>query len=75
MGNPFACATFDGAAKCWGYNLYGSVGDGTNVLRSSPTDVSGLSSNVTDLSAGNHYACAVHNGAAKCWGYNPHGGL
>jgi Regulator of chromosome condensation (RCC1) repeat len=50
-----ACAVSNGEVKCWGSTP-------------TPTDVSGLSSGVTDLSVGFASACAIQNGAAKCWG-------
>jgi len=60
-----------GGAKCWGYNLSGSVGDGTTTSRSTPADVSGLSSEVAALAAGGGHTCAVMaSGGAKCWGSN-----
>ena len=38
--------TISGSVKCWGYNLNSQLGDGTNVDRLLPTDVSGLPSGV-----------------------------
>ena len=38
-----ACALMSsGGAKCWGYNLEGTVGDGTQIDRHTPTDVVGF---------------------------------
>jgi alpha-tubulin suppressor-like RCC1 family protein len=35
------CARLDtGAAECWGYNIFGEIGDGTsNSIRFAPTSV------------------------------------
>lgn len=61
--------TADGAAKCWGRNLNGAIGDNTTANKLIPTDVVGLGSNVVQISAGKSHSCAVMiDGTAKCWG-------
>jgi len=71
------CAlTAEGGLKCWGGNQYGQVGDGTNVDRTAPTDVVGLTGGVAAVSAGGWHTCAVMTyGGAKCWGANTWGEL
>ena len=43
VGNNHSCALLaGGAVKCWGYNQYGELGDGTTVSRAVPVGVSGI---------------------------------
>ncbi|WP_394842965.1 hypothetical protein LZC95_38600 [Pendulispora brunnea] len=78
VGAFASCAvTAAGAAKCWGSNLGGLLGNGANLPGSRvPVDVRGLESGTVDLSMGTTHACAVTStGAVKCWGSNFDGAL
>lgn len=60
-----------GAARCWGENGAGSLGDGTTTDRYRPVAVKTLSAGVARVSAGGWHSCAVmSSGAASCWGAN-----
>lgn len=74
-GSQFTCAVVAGAAKCFGGNGNGQLGDGSFQNRAAPAQVVGLTAGVTWISAGESHACAVAGGAVKCWGYNFHGQL
>jgi len=57
-----------GTVKCWGFNEYGQIGDGTTTPRPTAVTVSGLT-NATDISLGVYYSCALTSaGGVKCWG-------
>ena len=75
VGEYSACAIVNDAAKCWGYNADGQLGNGSTTNATSPVAVTGLTSGVTAISVGEYSACAIVNGAAKCWGYNNDGQL
>ncbi len=77
-GGLHVCSiTNSGGLKCWGWNAYGQLGDGTTestVLRPFPVDVSGLSSGVAQVVGGGCHTCALTTGGGvKCWGMNSYG--
>lgn len=75
-GSGHTCAIVNGAAKCWGRNGSGQLGnglggDGSNDYDSNvPVDVVGLDHGVYSLSTGGFHTCAVQETSTKCWGNN-----
>ena len=69
------CAITTGnSLYCWGFNLYGQVGDGTvTTPRSSPKKI-GASGVWAGARAGGSHSCALTTGKALyCWGFNEFG--
>lgn len=74
-GSHTCAATTTGAARCWAYNWFGQVGDGTDTDRDLPTPVIGLGSGVQAIATGMIHSCALAGGGVKCWGANGFGQL
>lgn len=76
-GERHSCALRGGGEVwCWGDNMDGQIGPpATDVFRTAPARVDGLS-NVTELAAGGSHTCAlVSGGQVQCWGFNSDGQL
>jgi alpha-tubulin suppressor-like RCC1 family protein len=57
--------------KCWGYNMYGQLGDATETNSLTPVTVQGLNDAVSISAQAGYHACAVlADGQAQCWGSN-----
>jgi alpha-tubulin suppressor-like RCC1 family protein len=76
-GYTSTCAvTSKGAAKCWGSNLYGQLGDNSTTTTRKPVAVYGLGSHIKSVKAGGYHACALTTaGGVRCWGLNDEGQL
>ncbi|MEO7325908.1 MAG: hypothetical protein ABIW82_13875 [Dokdonella sp.] len=75
-GLAHSCAIVAGAAKCWGDNFDGEIGNGTtSAAITSPVGVLGMDSGVSQIVASDRYTCAIQNGGVWCWGKNDFGRL
>ena len=77
VGETHACAVVNGAAKCWGDGSFGRLGNrAVSGSANTPQQVlGGLSTGVTQISAGGDHTCAVVDGGAWCWGVGISGQL
>jgi alpha-tubulin suppressor-like RCC1 family protein len=67
--------TARGTAYCWGFNMYGQLGDGSTTNRTTPVAVTG-SVSFANLSLGVNHTCGkTTTGAVYCWGRNSSGQL
>ena len=80
LGSNHSCALdVDGSVYCWGFNMFGQIGDGT--LKNSLTpkkifdgDLEG--EKVVKLSSGSNHVCVITDkNAVYCWGQNERGQL
>ena len=71
-GGGHTCVLMNsGTVRCWGWNDWGQLGDGTTTNALTPVVVSDLGSSVAAVSAGWRHSCArTSAGAAYCWGMN-----
>jgi alpha-tubulin suppressor-like RCC1 family protein len=70
VGRLHTCGvTTDNRAYCWGYNVYGGLGDGTTTQRLAPVAVAGAL-RFRQVSAGIYHTCGVTTDyRAYCWGF------
>ncbi|GAH52238.1 unnamed protein product, partial [marine sediment metagenome] len=66
----------NGTSMCWGHNIHGQIGDGTNGTdKLNPVFVNSTESFIS-ITASNYHTCGLlSNGSAMCWGRNDLGQL
>ncbi len=78
-GAYHSCVVADSKAYCWGYNVFGQLGNNSTTASSVPVavDTTGTlaGQTVTAITAGDRHTCAVAQGRAYCWGQNAYGQL
>ena len=81
LGEYHTCAFgSNGQAYCWGWNIYGQLGNNSTTNSSTPVAVAPgaipAGVNLTYISAGGYHTCALgSNSKAYCWGNNNNGAL
>ncbi len=74
-GTSHTCAlTESGVPYCWGFNLWGQVGNGSNTMQLSPVAVSG-GLTFTAIATGGSSTCGMKDNQIRCWGANGSGQL
>jgi len=76
-GNRHTCAvTSAGGVFCWGENVHGQLGNGTNVSSSDPVAIVDPGSEIRSLASAALHTCALSvSGEVFCWGSNSYGQL
>ncbi|MBN2724194.1 MAG: hypothetical protein JXR95_09005 [Deltaproteobacteria bacterium] len=73
--NSHTCALKGSSLYCWGYNVFGQLGDGTITMSNLPVNVDTLYNDWTDIFTLTSGSCAIRNGRMYCWGRNDSGQL
>lgn len=75
-GQYHSCARLvDGAVRCWGFNDFGALGDGSATDQRRPVPAALPEAAVALASKGNHGCAVLAGGALWCWGFNGDGAV
>ncbi|NPA91893.1 MAG: hypothetical protein GXO55_10700, partial [Chloroflexi bacterium] len=78
-GGLTTCAVVRGGVRCWGFNMYGQVGDGTYRSRATPVPVVGVNAGAKRVHVAFDHVCvqmdAAHGDRVLCWGSDAYGQL
>lgn len=77
-GAEHTCALVAGGeVRCWGFGLYGALGNGgmNNVLKPTGQDVAGIAGATQVVAGGDHTCVLMGDGTVRCWGHNQFGQL
>ena len=80
-GNHSSAISSNGRVFTWGYNLYGQLGDGSTIDKTTPVEITtGFnligSETITQVALGNNHSIAISStGRIFTWGYNNNGQL
>lgn len=81
-GSRHVCVILDSPApmKCWGFNGFGQLGNGTFTDSAAPVDVlrdgeGNVMQGFQSVVAGAHHTCATADSRLYCWGSDTHGQL
>lgn len=80
VGSNHSCALdVDGSVYCWGFNMFGQIGDGTLENRLTPKKIFDgelEEEKVVKLSSGSNHVCVITDkDVIYCWGQNEKGQL
>jgi len=74
-GQSFCALLSTGQLKCWGYNGFGELGNGTTTSFTVPVSVKKISTATAVLGGGNGFCARLSSKHLDCWGYGGSGQL